>query len=156
MPDTTHATLVQLFGFGVLLRGPSNSGKSSIALRLLDEAEQSRTPCALIADDQVIIASKADHLVGKAPDNLFGKIEIRGVGIINIQAHHECMIDLVVDLVPPQSLERMPDEKLDYVTIFGVEVRRIFIAERNPDASVIIRTILKALPEANKSAPDFA
>jgi len=77
MPDTLHATLVQLFGFGVLLRGPSNSGKSSIALRLLDEADQSRTPCTLIADDQVILASKADYLVGKAPDNLFGKITRR-------------------------------------------------------------------------------
>ena len=156
MPDTIHATLVQLFGFGVLLRGPSNSGKSSIALRLLDEAEQSRTPCSLIADDQVILTSKAGHLVGKAPDNLFGKIEMRGVGIINIEARHECMIDLVVDLVAPQSLERMPDEKLDYITIFGVKIRRISIAERNPDASVIIRTILKAFPEADKSAPDFA
>ena len=156
MPDTIHATLVQLFGFGVLLRGPSNSGKSSIALRILDEAEQSRAQCHLIADDQVILASKADHLIGKAPDKLFGQIEMRGVGIINVEAHHECRIDLVVDLVPPQSLERMPDEKLDHVTIFSVEIRRIYIAERNPDASVIIRTILKAFPEADKSLPDFA
>ena len=156
MPDTIHATLVQLFGFGVLLRGPSNSGKSSIALRLLDEAEQSRTQCHLIADDQVILVSETDHLVGKAPDNLFGKIEMRGVGIIEVEARHECMIDLVIDLVPHQSLERMPDEKLDFVTISGVEIRRISIAERNPDASVIIRTILKAFTEANKSAPNFA
>ncbi len=156
MPDTIHATLVQLFGFGVLLRGPSNSGKSSIALRLLDEAEQSRTPCSLIADDQVILASKADHLVGKAPDRLFGKIEMRGIGIINVEARHESMIDLVVDLVPPQSLERMPDEKLDFVTIAGVKIRRINIAERNPDASVIIRTALKAFPEADESPPNFA
>ena len=156
MPNTIHATLVQLFGFGVLLRGPSNSGKSSIALRLLDEAEQSRTPCSLIADDQVILASKVDHLFGMVPDHLFGKIEVRGVGIIDVEARPECMIDLVVDLVPHQSFERMPDEKLDYVTIAGVKMRRIFIAERNPDASVIIRTILKAFPEADKSPPNFA
>ena len=156
MPDTIHATLVQLFGCGVLLRGPSNSGKSSIALRLLDEAEQSRTPCSLIADDQVILASKVDHLFGMVPDHLFGKIEVRGVGIIDVEARDQCMIDLVVDLVPHQSLERMPDEQLDYVTIFDVEIRRIFIAERNPDATTIIRTILKTLHEADKSAPDFA
>jgi len=58
--------------------------------------------------------------------------------------------------VPLQSLERMPDEQLDYVTIFDVEIRRIFIAERNPDATTIIRTILKTLHEADKSTPDFA
>ena len=156
MPDTIHATLIQLSGFGVLLRGPSNSGKSSIALRILDEAEQSRAQCHLIADDQVILASNADHLVGQVPDDLFGKMEIRGVGIINVEARHECMIDLVVDLVPHQSLERMPNEKPDYVTITGVDIRRISIAERNPDASAIIRTILKALPQADKSPLDFA
>ncbi|MEP3630459.1 MAG: HPr kinase/phosphatase C-terminal domain-containing protein [Hyphomicrobiales bacterium] len=156
MPDTIHATLVQLSSFGVLLRGPSNSGKSSIALRILDEAEQSRAQCHLIADDQVILASNADRLFGKAPDNLFGKIEMRGVGIINVEARRECRVDLVVDLVPLQSLERMPDEKLDYVTIAGVDIRRIYIAERNPDASAIIRTLLKAFPQANKSPLDFA
>ena len=112
MPETIHATLVQLYGLGILLRGPSNSGKSSIALRLIDEAELSRANGHLIADDQVIITSHDDHLVGKAPDNLFGQIEIRGVGIIDIKARTNAAIDLVVDLVPNEALERMPGENL--------------------------------------------
>ena len=112
MPETIHATLVQLYGLGILLRGPSNSGKSSIALRLIDEAELSRANGHLIADDQVIITSHDDHLVGKAPDNLFGQIEIRGVGIIDIEARTNAAIDLVVDLVSNEALERMPGENL--------------------------------------------
>ena len=156
MPETIHATLVQLYGLGILLRGPSNSGKSSIALRLIDEAELSRANGHLIADDQVIITPHDDHLVGKAPDNLFGKIEIRGVGIIDIEARANAAIDLVVDLVPNETLERMPDENLDDDIIAGIKVRRIHIAERNPDAPAIIRIILKTLPQEDKSPMGFA
>ncbi|MEP1443957.1 MAG: HPr kinase/phosphatase C-terminal domain-containing protein [Hyphomicrobiales bacterium] len=156
MPKTIHATLVQVYGQGVLLRGPSNSGKSSIALRLIDEAELARATGHLVADDQVIITSHDNHLVGEAPDNLFGQIEIRGVGIINIESRRNAAIDLVVDLVPHHDLERMPDENLNYETIAGIKVRRIHIAERNPDASVIIRTILKTLPQDEKNPMGFA
>lgn len=155
MPKTIHATLIQLYGRGILLRGPSNSGKSSIALRLIDEAEQSRADCHLIADDQVVLVSNDNRLLASAPDNLFGKIEIRGIGIININARRECAIDLVVDLVPHQSLARMPDEKLDYETIAGVKIRRIHIAERNPDAATIIRMILQTFPEDEKPPLGF-
>lgn len=156
MPDTIHATLIQLSGFGVLLRGHSNSGKSSIALRLIDEAELSRMTCHLIADDQVILSLNEGRLIGGAPDNLFGKIEMRGVGIINVDARRDCMIDLVVDLTPHQSFERMPDESLDYATIAGIATRRIHIAERNPDAPTIIKMALKTILEPKKRSPDFA
>ncbi len=72
---TIHATAVALGGKGVLLLGPPGSGKSDLALRLIDRG------ATLIADDRVHIA--ADGTL-HPPPALAGLIEVRGLGIVQM------------------------------------------------------------------------
>jgi serine kinase of HPr protein (carbohydrate metabolism regulator) len=116
-----HATSVALrlsrSWHAVLLRGPSGTGKSDLALRLIDEGAR------LIADDQTHIARERRILVATAPAAIAGKIEVRGVGIVDLprrQLLSRAPIALLVDLVPPVRIERLPDpaeETLEGVTL---------------------------------------
>ena len=116
-PDshTLHATCLALGGRGVLLRGPSGSGKSDLALRLI--SQPLRVPhliqARLVADDRVIVwpgtGRFTGRLMARAPAALAGRLEVRGVGIITVEAVAEVPIALVADLVAPADIDRLPD-----------------------------------------------
>lgn len=156
MQDTIHATAIEYNGHGVLLRGASRSGKSSIALRLLDEADLCRQNCFLVADDRVHVHAQDGTLNAKAPETLYGLIEMRGVGVLSVRARQNCSVNLIVDLVPTETLIQIPDEDTHFATIHGISIRRIFIAERNPDASCLIRTILNHSFSQSESLDGYA
>jgi HPr kinase/phosphorylase len=98
-----HGTTVALEGDGVLLRGPSGSGKSDLALRLIDGGAR------LVADDQTELTRTPNGLVARAPVSIAGKIEVRGVGIMRVPTVPSSPVRLVVDLVPPDRVERLPE-----------------------------------------------
>lgn len=98
-----HGTCVDLGGSGVLLRGPPGSGKSDLALRLIDGGAR------LIADDQVEITRDGDVLMARAPLALKGRMEIRGIGIVPAAAADEAPLRIVIDLVPREAVERLPE-----------------------------------------------
>ena len=97
-----HATCVAIDGRGVLLRGASGSGKSDLALRLIDGGAK------LVSDDQVRIAGVGRDLIACAPRTIAGKIEVRGIGIVPIEAKAAAPVALVVELTPRAQIERMP------------------------------------------------
>lgn len=99
-----HGTLVDLAGGGVLLRGPSGSGKSDLALRLMDRG------AVLVADDQVILEARSRGLVGHAPDTLYGLIEVRGIGVMSLPAIKTALVKLVVDLLDADGVDRLPEK----------------------------------------------
>lgn len=99
-----HATCVLLDAGGVLLRGPSGSGKSDLALRLTDRGAH------LVADDRVEIRRQDGWILAEAPANLRGLIEVRGVGIVRMPYVAEARIVLVADLVAGDAVERMPED----------------------------------------------
>lgn len=90
---------------GVLLRGPSGSGKSDLALRMIDAGAR------LVADDRVELRVDRDRLMATAPAALAGLLEVRGVGIVPMPAAPEAEVGLVVDLVPRDAVERLPEEE---------------------------------------------
>lgn len=98
-----HGTTVALEGEGVLLRGPSGSGKSDLALRLIDGGAR------LVADDQTEIMRTPNGLFARCPASIAGKIEVRGVGILRVASVPTAPVRLVVDLVPPDRVERLPE-----------------------------------------------
>lgn len=111
-PTHTHATAIQWHNKGLLLLGPSGSGKSSLALQLLLHGAQ------LVADDQVILSrrerQKENRLWATCPPTIAGMIEVWGHGPVILPPHQvmgEVSIDLVVDLTPPYCAERLPEEK---------------------------------------------
>ena len=87
---------------GVLIRGPSGSGKSSLVLGLIAAIRRRRR---LVADDRVAaFASNAAGSIAAAPAALAGKLEVRGQGIVDVAHVSPAAIDLVVDLLPPDGV----------------------------------------------------
>ena len=100
--DQFYATAVTYCGFGVLIRGPSGSGKSDLALRLIDDG------AGLIADDQVVIKSVGRKLFLSPPDSLPGLIEVRGIGVIKIAYVRDIRLCLIIELDPSNEIQRIP------------------------------------------------
>lgn len=94
-----HATCVEWFGRGVLIRGKSGAGKSDLALRLIDAG------AALVADDQVLL----ENGIASAPARLQGLLEVRGFGIVKLPFAETTAIALTVDLCSADEIERLPD-----------------------------------------------
>ena len=103
--QTFHGTIVDIAGHGTLLRGPSGCGKSDLALRLIDRG------ATLVADDQYLLRPSRRGLVAFAPDNLYGLLEVRGMGIISVPAIKTTLVGLVVDLIPSSDIPRLPDKQ---------------------------------------------
>jgi HPr kinase/phosphorylase len=88
---------------GVLLLGESGCGKSDLALRLIDRG------AVLVADDRVELFARDGRLWGRAPANLKGLLEIRGVGIVSLAYRPETAIGLAILLVVPDAVPRLPE-----------------------------------------------
>ncbi|MFN3869796.1 MAG: HPr kinase/phosphorylase, partial [Hyphomicrobiaceae bacterium] len=83
-PVLVHATAVARHGAAVLLMGPSGSGKSDLALRLLAQTASPSLPTGdfeLVSDDHVLLHRDHDLVIASAPPSIAGKLEVRGIGI---------------------------------------------------------------------------
>ena len=130
MPQV-HATCVAVDGHGVLLLGPSGSGKSDLALRLIAEGAE------LVADDRVDIAVRNAAPWASAPPALAGLIEVRGLGVLRLEHRAAAAVRLVVALDPAAPLERLP-RPLSW-TEAGVPVTLVRLAAREASAAVKVR-----------------
>jgi len=101
--ETVHASTVASDGRAVLIAGPSGSGKSDLTLRLLDRG------FTLVSDDQTIVRREGGRLIASAPPNIAGKLEIRGIGIVEMETVKDVPIALVVQLT--SEIQRLPDER---------------------------------------------
>lgn len=131
-----HATTVAIGGLGVMLRGPSASGKSDLALRLIDQG------ALLIADDRTCLDLKDDQLIASAPEPLAGKLEVRGLGIVKVSYMKQCPITLVADLVPMNDLQRLPLDKT--IEFMGKSLRHINLCAFETSAPVKLKFALTA------------
>jgi len=122
MRENVHATAVSLGGKGILLRGPSGSGKSLLALSLLDRYAARDVEAVLVADDRVDLRREGDTILMSAPATIAGLIELRGRGIVTKPHRDNVRLDLVVDLMP--TLERMPETHDFRVELLGHIVAR--------------------------------
>jgi serine kinase of HPr protein (carbohydrate metabolism regulator) len=100
--DTIHASTVALDGRAVLIVGPSGSGKSDLSLRLLDRG------FVLVSDDQTIVRRQGERLIASPPDTLAGKLEIRGIGIVEMEHVRDVPVALMVELT--SEIQRLPDD----------------------------------------------
>ena len=149
-PELVYGTCVALGRTAALLRGPSGSGKSDLALRFLFLAR--RGPAALeapilVADDQVLVRRDGRRLLAGAPETIKGKLEVRGVAIVEVKSLVEADLTLVVDLVPGREIERLPDEDAS-ARILGVDLPRVRLSPW--EASAPIKLVI-ALARAKQS-----
>lgn len=141
MPDGAelfHGTCVALGRAAALLRGPSGSGKSDLALRFLFLARRGPAaldPPTLVADDQVLIRRNGNTLTAEAPATIRGKLEVRGVGIVDVKSVTEAELVLVVDLVSETEVERLPDIEAT-VPLLGLQIAAIRLIAWEPSAPI--------------------
>lgn len=124
-----HASCAALDGTGVLLSGPSGSGKSSLLLRLIDSG------FALIGDDRICL----EGCYASPAPALAGLIEIRGLGIVRMPYLPRIRLGLHVRLVPDCVPPRLPDRSIDEATGLWQLVMDGFHA----DSVSVIRTALR-------------
>jgi serine kinase of HPr protein (carbohydrate metabolism regulator) len=124
----------------VLLRGPSGSGKSDLGLRLIDAGAR------LVADDQSELHRKGESVVVRSPPPIAGLIEVRGVGIIRVEAVAEAQVGLIVDLVPPEAapeaIERLPGRAIE--CLLEVDLPCIRVAPFEASAAAKVALALRA------------
>lgn len=131
-----HGTVVRLSNKGILLIGPSTSGKSDLALRLIDVG------AVLVADDQVRLAHEGSHLSAGPHERLAGLIEVRGIGILRVPFEDRTQLDLAVELEPDhRPVEPLPEPET--ATWLGVNLPKIRLDARAPSAVARIRAVLR-------------
>ena len=116
--ETLHASTVAIEGRAVLIAGISGSGKSDLALRLIDRG------FSLVSDDQTIVQKRGNRLYASAPATIRGMLEIRGIGIVSMPVVEDLPVALVVELT--SDVQRLPDDSRERV-ICGLPVPLITV-----------------------------
>jgi len=112
-PLILHASCVAVQDRGVLILGPSGSGKSSLALQLMAMG------AALVADDRCEITVETGMAIARCPQAIIGLIEARGVGILRADTLPQARLSLVVDLGQIET-HRLPPRR--HVSVAGVQI----------------------------------
>lgn len=135
-PVLVHATCVAVGGAGVLLRGGPGAGKSDLALRLIDGGAE------LVADDQVMLRAVAGELRAEPAPRLAGLVEVRGLGIVTLPFVTDIAVALVVDLVAPEAVDRLPEPAAE--TLCGCRVPRLALDPWPASAAAKVRLAVSA------------
>ncbi len=134
--ETIHASCVAIGGRAVLIAGPSGSGKSDLALRLIDRG------AVLVSDDYTLLIRKDGALVATAPATIAGRIEVRGLGIIDMPGIANVPAVLVVELA--DAVERMPP-KGAVRRIAGVDLPLIRLTGHHASTPIKIEIALRRI-----------
>ena len=131
--ETLHATAVAIDGRAVLLEGLSGTGKSDLALRLIDRG------ATLISDDYTLLVRSGETLLARNPGAMAGRIEVRGIGIVALPHVADVPVGLVVRL----GIEtmRMPDRRVRRIA--GVAVREVAFDAFHASAAIKVELALR-------------
>jgi serine kinase of HPr protein (carbohydrate metabolism regulator) len=135
---TVHATAVLTGSRAVLIRGPAGSGKSHLALALLEAGQSGLVRFArLVGDDRVELKACHGRLLVRPPAALAGLIEVRGLGLRRVPWEPMAVVGLVVDLAAADA-RRLPEPPAAVTEIEGIKLPRLaFGAGADPRPAVL-------------------
>jgi len=134
--ERIHATSVAFKGQAVLLRGEPGSGKSDLALRLIDEGWD------LVSDDYTELQADGDVLRAQAPKSIEGLLEVRTIGLVQLPHVRGVCVQAVFDLTTKDDVERLPE--FAQATFEGLDVPCYTLHGLQASAPAKIRMALKA------------
>lgn len=134
MAETVHGTCVVFCRHGLLIQGPSGSGKSDLALRLIDAGG------VLVADDRTLLTLTGGQIMAAAPNAIEGLIELRGVGLVRMPYAGAVRLDVIV-----QCIEDVPERLAEPATVpvLGMALPLYRIRPFEASAVAKIRAILQ-------------
>ena len=139
MSETIAASAVVYRGAGILIRGAPGTGKSTLALMLIEDGGR------LVGDDRIHIGACHGRLIASGHGVIAGQIELRGRGLSECPFEPSVIIRLVVDLVPPEAFDRLPEPNALTAILLGVRLPRQAIAANSPAAPMLVRHALDAI-----------
>jgi serine kinase of HPr protein (carbohydrate metabolism regulator) len=135
--ETLHATAIAIDGRAVLFEGLSGSGKSDLALRLIDRG------ATLVSDDYTLLVRSGDTLLASNPGAMAGKIEVRGLGIVALPHVADVAVALIVRLGGEPM--RMPERRVRRIA--GIVVREIALDAFHASAPLKVEIALRHAPD---------
>ncbi len=140
-PEMIHASCVIIGEAGVLIRGPSGSGKSRLALELIREARAAGRFSRLVSDDRTVIDLIHGRLIARAHPTIAGLIEQRGLGLTPVPHESAGLIRLVVDLVADEPA-RLPEPEDLIERLCGLTLQRLPLWQKAADAHRVLDALL--------------
>ena len=153
--ERVHATAIAVGDRAALIRGSSGSGTSDLALRCLGLGPSAlvRDTVKLVSDDQVVLKHEGSRLRASAPPQLRGKLEIRGLGILEVDAITEANVVLIADLVRDGPIERFPDPwPFAQILGFDVPLVRLLPFESSSPLKLVTAIAMATLPRITPKA----
>lgn len=153
---TVHVSAVLVGARAVLIRGPSGSGKSRLALALIEAGRSGALPFArLVADDRAHVEAVNGRLLVRPPESLAGMVEVRGLGVRHLPYEPAAVVGWLVDLAASDA-ERLPGALTG--SMAGIALPRLAVAPGEDPLPGVLATIWSGVtgPNPHENAPDLA
>lgn len=134
--ETVHASTVAIDGRAVLIAGRPGSGKSDLALRLIDRG------ATLVSDDYTIVARSGSGLVATPPETIKGRMEVRGIGLVDMP--HLAGVPVALMVTVEEEVPRMP-EPGETRLVAGIALPMMAFSPFEASAPIKVELALKAI-----------
>jgi serine kinase of HPr protein (carbohydrate metabolism regulator) len=146
MSTLVHGTALVVGTYGLILIGTSGAGKSSMALRLIDQARRAGHFATLLSDDQVFLKASNGHVIATAPPTIKGLIEVRGSGIGSMEPIETMVVHQALSLVISDASTRIPEENQTWSPHEGINLPLLFIDRSIADPFFRLSVLISGFP----------
>jgi serine kinase of HPr protein (carbohydrate metabolism regulator) len=140
--ENIHAGCVLVGEAGVLIRGPSGSGKSSFACQIITHAQALGIFSRIVSDDRTLVEAYSGRVVARPVPAITGYMELRGIGIVAVAHEPAAVVRLVVDLSVEEP-QRHPDSAELFARVAGANIPRIRMGGDGRQSRIVISQLCR-------------